>query len=255
MFVTNFHQIPDVSQGGGGGFSWTVTPQINEYIGQSYASRNWQRSSNFTPPNNSLLVALISPTVSLSTTAAQRNGITLEGGGLTWTRRIRNDVFGTQVYAVSTIMWTAPITTGALMNCNVQLGFAVSSSDMSFQVFALSGPTTIGVGPAQQSNNNMYGTGTMKLTLNTAPASTSLVLGSRTYNDQSTSMPLADPGNGLTEIYDAATGSGGWANIQSMWRTQGSANNDVIWADYDTLNRGAAQVYAAHAMALEFTGT
>src|SRR5688572_27167093 len=67
-------------------------------------------SAAFTPPDNSLLVAVVGCIFndSLATT-------TVSGGGLTWTQRVASSAAGDGGYNWRVEIWTAPVATGASM--------------------------------------------------------------------------------------------------------------------------------------------
>src|SRR3989304_6926117 len=77
-------------------------------------------TGSFTPPNNSLLVVLVSADSTIFPDLSDSLTLT-DSVGLTWTKRIVAGN-GTGTYAVGFAVWTAPVTTGGSMTLTADCG-------------------------------------------------------------------------------------------------------------------------------------
>lgn len=197
-------------------------------------------TSSFTPSSNSLLVVLV---------GVQTNGVGVvddtlfsitDSVGLTWTKRAAAGS-GT-FYGTHTIIWTAPVSTGASMTITVD---GTSSND-SVQRFFVSALDLTGY----DTGSPIGATGTyidasghssaaVTLTLSGAPASTSYVLAMLTWDNGGAVTGVA-AGSGWTEEYNHGP-LNTYADGHVESRT-GSTSDAVAWASHTSAfyNVGAA---------------
>src|SRR5690606_970939 len=183
---------------------------------------NSSPSSLFTPPNNSLLVAVVGACQSSGNTDPSGD-IGISGGGLTWTPRL---TIGSPVsFSRGVRIFTAPVVTGAPMTVTGSLG-ARPIHSLDIHVFAyenadVANPT----GVFASSNTVPGGAGPQTLTLSGPPALTSEVLAVLHTNPTSSSSPIP-PTPPWVEQYDI-----GAANIQMQTQTRaGDASTTVSWS-------------------------
>src|SRR5688572_12197543 len=129
-------------------------------------------TGNFTPPDSSLLVVI--SLFSNESDASGDTGYVLTGGSLTWTKRDSlNFSFATDnCYNVQ--LWTAPVTTGASMALTLTHTGIQSYSGYIFP-YAYTGYNVSSPVGGTAVNNGTGGTQT--LTLSSAPATDSEVIG------------------------------------------------------------------------------
>jgi len=99
---------------------------------QSMASSTSMTSASFTPADNSLLVVMMS----VDTDSYNTSNITIsDTQSLTWTKQVENH-YTDGVYHATTVIWTAPVTTGASMTITVGSGATGTDADgaMAYQV-------------------------------------------------------------------------------------------------------------------------
>lgn len=200
---------------------------IGTYVsGDSFGTGVFTTGS-FTPPDNSLLVVLVTA-FGFGTSVDLGAELSVSGGGLTWTGRIAVGDLVSWTTGVS--VFTAPVTTGASMTLDFDCG-AEDVYNYVAQVFAFTDYDTGSPVGATASNATMATNGADALTLSASPASTSYVLGLIAINQNTgTSVATPDAGDGWAEVL-VATGNLRWT--QSIGRT-GSTTTSVGWSDVAT---------------------
>lgn len=183
-------------------------------------------TGSFTPPDNSLLVALV---LGGTDSPASENSYVTTGGSLTWTKR----VFETITYSGDGLLiqfWTAPVTTGASMTVT-STHTGINSYNMSIWPYAYTGYDTGSPIGGTASDNDA--TGTNSLTLSATPASTSeviaaLMLGSATATPTPpTTGVTVTAGSSFTAILQQTI-----TNSFARWQTQSrtsSTSTAVSW--------------------------
>lgn len=190
-------------------------------------------SGSFTPPNNSLLVAVYSK-VGNGTYGSSVSSVS--GGGLTWTKRLSvgpmysNGGSPPDYYLISEI-WTAPVTTGSSMTVSASDGYASGDQSYILQVVGYTAYDSSSPTGASVTRENLADTGALSITLSASPANTSEVIAGRARVDHSGYNTSATPGVGWTEIYDVSRG-GGYNDLQTQARS-GSTSTTVAWVDVD----------------------
>lgn len=183
-------------------------------------------TSNFTPSNSTLLVVRVSAQ-SAANDALQGSDLTISGGGLTWTSRAVSTThpggwgYGCRVF-------TAPVTTGASMNVQVDAG-AFDVYGYRVEVYEYAGHDTGSPVGATAVGSDADGDGAASITLSGAPATTSEVLAfADVIMSTSGTPPVVTVGAGWTELFDV--GINDYAEFQSQART-GSTSTTVGWDD------------------------
>lgn len=188
-------------------------------------------TASFTPPNNSLLFAVLCADPSSPSTSV---AFSVSGGGLTWTRQLTLGpiYFGGSApdYYQRMEVWTAPVTTGASMTVS-GTDSASGANHQHLHVFSWTEYDTGSPIGATVTRNGTTDTGALSITLSASPASTSEVLAGRARIDSGSYDSTATPGSGWTELYDTA-GSGGVSDLQTQVRG-GSTSTTVAWSDVD----------------------
>lgn len=206
--------VASVRRGGGGG----ILTRTNMFGGRTQSGP----SSSFTPPDNSLLVAVVGACQSSGNTDPSGD-IGISGGGLTWTPRLN---IGSPVsFSRGVRIFTAPVVTGASMTVTGTLG-ARPIHSLDIHVFAYEGANMSSpVGVTAQSNTVPGGAGPQTLTLSGTPALSSEVLAAMHTNPTSASSPIT-PTSPWVEQYD-----NGGLNIQMQTQTRaGDASTGVSWS-------------------------
>lgn len=218
----------------------------------------------FTPSANSLLVVVfggcnLDGRIDLG-------GLTLSGGGLTWTKQLQTGTFGGDGYAQTCEVWTAPV--GASPpSVALQIAGSIASGEdpcrLHVNAFDVTGYNTASpIGTTKIVNGDGSETGTYTLTLDAAPASDSIVIAFRFSTPNTATTTEATPGTGWTELYDFGTGTGGYGDLQTQSRT-GSTSTSVTWNDAVTaggysvtsIQFGAIELNAASGSSLTATAT
>jgi hypothetical protein len=206
-------------------------------------------TGSFTPPDNSLLVAVV--LFSNESDANGDTGYVLTGGSLTWTKRASlNHSFSTDnCYNVQ--IWTAPVSTGASMALTLTHTGIGSYSGYIFP-YAYEGYDT--GSPVGATGVDTDATGTNTLTLSAAPASDSEVIGGIvviTSNGNGSDATIAASAS-FTEIAEQYV-TDSFAKTQAQSRT-GSTSDQVEWttttsasSPFNTRVFGAIEVKAAAA--------
>lgn len=201
----------------------------------------------FTPPDSCILVAHCG-VVNGAGVSDVRTGMTLSGGGLTWTKRAGPNPGLVGTYTSCHEVWTAPVVTGASMTITYSHAGNVGSdrSRATIQVHSfISGTTAPEIGtPNTASGAHDQGDAGVTITLGSAPASSSIVSASRYYSSNGFD-PNATPGTGWTELAD--TTYNGYGALQSQYRGS-STSTSVVWNDVSTL---AETAWNSSAMAIE----
>jgi hypothetical protein len=185
-----------------------------------------QTTSSFTPPNNSLLV--IGVGFQDTGTPNDFTNITITdnlGTHLTYTK-VPSATSGTSVCATG--WWTAPVTTGVAMTISVADATGPSPNMVMFGVIACTGyDTTTPIGVVASNNTLGGGTSAGTITLGSAPASTSFVIGGRVIDMASGVTPSATPGTNHTELFDM--GTSGNVGFQIQVQDIGTASTSFTW--------------------------
>jgi hypothetical protein len=189
-------------------------------------------TASFTPPDDSLLVAHCY-CINGTGGGDVQTGMTLSGGGLTWTKRAGPNGGTAASYTSCHEVWTAPVVTGASMTMTYShagnVGADKSSAHIQVHSFITDGGGSCGFDGAPNliSEPNNGDDGPQSLALPSAAASASYKTASRAYSSDG-SDPLAIHGTGWTEVYDVT--HGGYGSLQSQAITA-DANTDVDWDD------------------------
>ncbi|MGH9249157.1 MAG: hypothetical protein ACRD0W_06540 [Acidimicrobiales bacterium] len=185
-------------------------------------------TSSFTPPDNCLLVVAVA-TMRVTTATDLTSSITCAGGGWTYTPRAGLGS-NTDVFSVSTRIFTAPVTTGASMTLTIGTG----GINMQFYAVSVVAYTGYDTGTPTGATGSLLvesaGTpdGAQSFTLSGAPATDSEVFAAITLDKDAAGTT---PGAGWTEIHDVQAGGAG--GVQSQIRT-GSTSTTVAWVDTNT---------------------
>lgn len=195
-------------------------------------------SASFTPPDNSLLVAVINPMCHSSAGNVATANSSVSGGSLTWTKRVSIDS-GALGFSYSHCLeiWTAPVTTGGSMTVTHANTLDCDGADgrkTAFQIFSYTGYDT-GTPTGALITGSALSDPTGALTLSGAPSTSSVVIASRSFQPDAASDVTATPGDGWTEIYDNASGAVGFSCLETQERT-GSTSDSVAWTDINDQN-------------------
>ncbi len=180
-------------------------------------------SSAFTPPDNSLLVAVVGVCESSGNTDPSGD-IAIAGGSLTWTPRLT--IGSATPFSRGVRIFTAPVTIGASMTVTGSMGGRPMHS-IDCHVFAYENANTASpVGASASSNTVAGGAGPQTLTLSAPPALTSEVLAVMHTNPNSAVSPITPTAPWWIEQYD-----NGGANIQMQTQTRANnADTTVSWS-------------------------
>jgi hypothetical protein len=180
-------------------------------------------TSSFTPPDNSLLVVVISCEDCPTTFSAD---IAVSGGSLTWTKRLAVDNDADEGIAI----FTAPVTTGASMTLSIT-GQGTNLSGLYARAFAYTGynvGSPIGATATYSLASPGVGTATgLSITLSGAPATDSVVLAAIEVAADAGAGSAPGGSGGFTEIFDEELPAT-WQFNQVQVRT-GSASTTVDW--------------------------
>lgn len=183
-------------------------------------------TSAFTPPSNSLLVVCVAAVENGGTTSLLTD-LTVASTGLTFTNRVEQAASVTS-FSTGVRIWTAPITSGVSMTLDVDCGTR-SIGMYGVSVCAYTGYDTTtptgATGSAFQDTGITGPPNPASLTLNTAPATTSEVLGAAGMDK---SAAGATPGSTFTEIHDVDNSD--WGGLESEVRAN-STSTTVDWVD------------------------
>jgi hypothetical protein len=208
-----------VAAGGGG----TLTQVFQR---EAYAQGTTATTTSFTPPDNCVLVAFTYADASAGTDMNSR--MTVSGGGLTWTNRanIPQATGGGAWYGAHQI-WTAQVTTGASMTVSLEVsGAGIGLDRVHLQVIAITGDINFSDFVGATATGNGYGSGARSITLSSAPAENSIVLGSA-FVDHSAASTIT-PASGWTQIEE------GWVTNDSLrLQTQYRANSTSTSVSWD----------------------
>lgn len=244
-------------------FYWTVTPGENKYTAGT--NQNFVMTTGLiNVPANGMMVVILYGIRDNSSTAAIRNSWSITTfDGTVWTRRVHVDPDGTKTFGAVYSIWTANFASSA----SVQPTFTTDISQpmqLTSHTFVLSGPTTYGFG-ATATSSTLYSASTAGLYLSATPAATSLVIGSRVYNDNGSFTIMGTAGGPeYVELYDGLTASVGYGQIHtqianytgpSAGAIRQTPTQYVSWDDFDSLDRGAANIFYCRTAALEITGS
>jgi hypothetical protein len=198
-------------------------------------------TASFTPPNRSLLVAVISGGVPDG--SADSAFTITDTQFLKWTRRATARDSEAKVE-----IWTAPVLTGAAMTVTVD--HASTLGQTTVQIVAYEGYDMANPIGASVVSTTIAFDGAVSLTLPTAPESTSYVLAAYGHSTAGSGNSVS-PGAGWTEICDtndSSSTSQGWGGLQVQHRT-GSTSATVAWTDANVL--GNTNDWGSVAIALE----
>lgn len=157
--------------------SWTSSEGAIAYSvmtsGTSTSTSTSFDTGSFTPPNNSLLVAIIHHGDS------RTSGWTapvVSGGSLSWTER--ESITAAAQWQVGSVIATAPVTTGASMTVTFTSGANAFANGTTYIVYAVTGYNVADpVGLANSSKSTTNPNGAASLSLGGTPASSSFLLG------------------------------------------------------------------------------
>lgn len=179
-------------------------------------------SGSFTPPNDSLLVAVVGACESSGNTDPS-GSIGISGGGLVWTPRL---TIGSSVpFSRGVRIFTAPVGVAASMTVTPNLGarpvFQLDVHLFAYEHADIAAPT----GVSASSNVIAGGAGPQTLTLSGAPSVASEVLAVMHTNPTASSSPIT-PTSPWVEQYD-----NGGGNIQMQTQTRAnSTSTSVSWS-------------------------
>jgi hypothetical protein len=205
-------------------------------------------TSSFTPQSNSLLVVVVDV---IGNTNARDFTVSLSGGGLTFTERVTASSRSWS-YFNRTSIFTAPVSTAAPMTITVNGSTTASPTDhiASVQAFSFTGYNSSSATGATASDNSLVD-GQNPMTLSVSPASSSVVVASRSWttNGSTDTNATPDTSGGWTEVYDTLQLGifGGYSCVETQVRT-GSTSTDVRW---DDVNTGTEGYFTGNALAVE----
>lgn len=184
-------------------------------------------SSSFTPTADRLLVLALYHVGPNAATVA--GTLSVSGGSLTWTRRTSRGLGPSLGYYGAHEIWTAP-SGSSPSSMTLTISSAVTAggdSHMAISVSEVAGYDE--TSPIAQSKTGAQASdGAETLTLDSAPDSTSVVIGSRGCSPNGGSTVNATPGAGWTELHDETTA--GYTALQTQHRGS-STSTSVSWAD------------------------
>lgn len=231
----------------------SYTNLVSAASGGNYGTSSYS-SGSFTPPNNSLIVALVGGQAWPGSVPSAASPFTCTGGSLTWTRRLIATT-ASNGWPSQLELWTAPVTTGASMTITVDHASATMGGWL-IHAIAITGYDTGSPIGASATNNSFTTDGAASLTLSGAPASDSVVIAARLFQMDTAGGSSANPGSGFTEIYDTSVND--WASMESQ-RRDGSTSTSVPWADVDatgtTIATSVALAIEIKAASTGITGT
>jgi hypothetical protein len=190
-------------------------------------------TASFTPPNNSLLVVVLSASTD---NGDLRSGTGVSGGSLTWTSRCAagaTNVYASVNYYSTIEIWTAPVTTGASMTVTVTPSQTADFFDV--EVYSITGHNVASPVGATGTLTS-FATDATPIVLGSAPAATSLVMAAKYQNPNNQGGTTAKPGNGWTESYDGYDTNDGGNAVQER---RGSTSTDCAWLDIDEAGVGS----------------
>lgn len=203
-------------------------------------------TSSFTPPDNSLLVVSVS-LIENGGANPPLADLTISGGGLTYTARASDSA--DTAFATSTVVYTAPVITGASMTLTLDCG-ARSVAEYSVSVVAYTGHNAASPVGATAIGHQVGGFGAAptaaSITLTGAPAATSEVVAAVGMDK---SVAGVTPGSGWTELHDAHNTD--WGGLETQYRG-GSTSATVAWVD---LRTGGGALFNFAAAAIEIKAT
>src|SRR5216684_561564 len=173
----------------------------------------------FTPADNSLVVVV-------ATLQSSNNSLlpSISGGGLTWTKQLQAGP-DPQNFGHFTILWTAPVTTGASMTVTVGNMPSDGTAEGVVHVFTYTGyntSTPVGATITGTVNTN---SSAFSMTLNAAPATTSEVLAGFGV-DTGGGAAIIVAGTGWTQQFHLSDTQ----NVDSQTQTRtGSVSTAVLW--------------------------
>lgn len=199
-------------------------------------------TSAFVPPDNSLLVVGVSLIENGSTGPNPHNDLTIVGGGWTYTSRVAQGADST--FATGTVIYTAPVSTGASMTLTLDCG-ARAIAEYSVSVVAYTGYDTTTPTGATATGFQVGGfTGPpdpVALTLSVPPPVESEVFGFIGINKSTVNTT---PGTNWAEICDVENTD--WGGAQSQFRRD-STSTSVSWQSI----RQSGSLFNYAAVALE----
>lgn len=200
-------------------------------------------SASFTPANNSLLVVMLSVTSGQNADVATPMTITDSlGTPLTYTKRVTNGRTGD--YKAQSVVWTAPVTTGAAMTVTFDCGsYAIYSA--GWFVYEITGhdTTTPTGGTAKYADDTTDGA--VSITLDAAPASGDYTLASLWVDSYDADASRVTPGTGFTETGEVG-GTDAIGYGQAQYRTS-STSTGVGW---DDIRAQSATTYSSAGQAI-----
>jgi hypothetical protein len=225
--------LSSLGASGSGSVAQTRVNRLNALVTTTAGVAVSATFSAFTPTANSLLVVALQgvngPAGNIST-----SGLTVSGGGLTWTRAAQRGQVSALNYSSTVEIWTAPVGASPA-SCALTVSSTVTSDTdpcrVCVQAFDYAGTVIDASNPVVQVKTALPGTGTgaYSFTLDAAPVSGSIVVAARGITPANVDNFTADPGSGWTEIYDAVS-SGGYGALETQERT-GSTSTTIAWAD------------------------
>jgi len=202
----------------------------NGSVPTAYNGSTTFTSDSFTPANNSLLVVAVCTGGNVSTNNV--TNMSLSGGGLTWTKQ--TSVCGVTSgsnggYKTEVMIFTAPVTTGALMSLTSSGYVSPTDAVYYYNVFEITGYNTSSFLGA---TSLVLTTGVTNptLTLSGAPAATSCVISCCSSNSGAgTGAPTA--GAGFTQIGGSNDPNGGGDAIVGGEYAIGTTSTSVPWGN------------------------
>jgi hypothetical protein len=185
----------------------------------------------FTPSANSIVVVVMGCINDGG--RVDTGGLAVTGGGLTWTRQLQVGVEASG-WSQTFEVWTAPVGSSppsVALNVAGAIASGSYAAHVHVNAFDFTGYDTsspIGTKKIVSGAGTEYGAYSM--TLDAAPASSSIVLAGRYCSTSGGNPTNATVGSGWTELYDYGTDTSGQGDLQTQERT-GSTSTSVAWAD------------------------
>lgn len=205
-------------------------------------------TGSFTPSDSSLLVALIAGVSDGSGDPTGTNAVS--GGSLSWTKRksvwVGDVMFGG--WGAWAEIWTAPVTTGASMTVTSNPGTTQDGHYVS--VVEYTGYDSSSPIGATASGTRTNAQGSLSITLDASPASTSEVVANVVTDQwQSPGAGAVTIGTGWTLIHDFPTAG---AETDGLSEVRGSSTSTtVLWDNVDASNGDTSGAAAAVAIEIK----
>lgn len=195
-------------------------------------------SNSITTVNNSLLVVMVVASLTTATATNFENNLTVSGGGLTYTARAHDRAVYESAFTFGVRIWTAPVTTGATFNLDVDAGALESYAYKVYVAYYTGHDTGSPVG-ATAAFSEAPVSGGLSGSLSGSPATTSDVIA--LLGCLVGASGDVNVGSGWTELIDPAYTADSFMEWQTQ-RRSGSTSTTVEWAGISTASDGAHMV-------------